>query len=90
MAIVFQDYSPGDELSASDLQTFVMDQVVLRFSTQAARTTALSGYLAEGMCSYVEADERVSIYDGSNWVQLGTENDAAVVDDRSILIRFYT
>jgi hypothetical protein len=38
------------------------------FASSAARTTALSGVLAEGMVSYLQDTNSLEVYDGSAWV----------------------
>jgi hypothetical protein len=57
----------GNTLSASDLNTYVQQQTVMVFATTTARTTALSGVLAEGMISYVTGTG-LQYYTGSAWV----------------------
>jgi len=41
------------------------------FADSAARTTALSGVLAEGMMSYLQDTDSVEVYDGSAWTAVG-------------------
>lgn len=43
----------------------------MRFADAAARTTALSGVLAEGMLSYLDDTNAVQVYNGSSWVNVG-------------------
>jgi hypothetical protein len=45
------------------------------FADSSARTTALSGVLAEGMMSYLQDTNTVEVYDGSNWVSVGNTGD---------------
>jgi hypothetical protein len=45
-----------------------MQQTVMVFASSAARTTALSGVLAEGMVSYLQDTNSLEVYDGSAWV----------------------
>jgi hypothetical protein len=45
-----------------------MQQTVMVFADAAARTTALSGVVAEGMLSYLKDTNAVEVYDGANWV----------------------
>jgi hypothetical protein len=67
-------FSTGDVLSASDVNTYLMQQTVMSFATAAARTTALSGVLAEGMVSYLQDTDVVQIYTGAAWVSLDDPN----------------
>ena len=57
----------GNTLSASDLNTYVNQQTVMVFASAAARTTALSGVLAEGMISYRTDSHILEYYTGSTW-----------------------
>jgi hypothetical protein len=45
------------------------------FADSSARTTALSGVLAEGMMSYLQDTNTVEVYDGSSWVSVGNTGD---------------
>jgi hypothetical protein len=42
------------------------------FADSAARTTALSGVLAEGMMSYLQDTNSVEVYNGTSWVALAS------------------
>lgn len=61
-------YNTGDVLTATDVNTYLMQQTVMVFDDAAARTTALSGVVAEGMLSYLKDTNAVEVYDGANWV----------------------
>jgi len=67
-------FSTGDVLSASDVNTYLQQQTVMVFASAAARTTALSGVLAEGMVSYLKDTDVVEIYTGASWVSLDDPN----------------
>jgi hypothetical protein len=45
-----------------------MQQTVMVFASSAARTSALSGVLAEGMVSYLQDTNSLEVYDGSAWI----------------------
>jgi hypothetical protein len=61
-------FATGDVLTAAQVNTFLMQQTVMVFASSAARTTALSGVLAEGMVSYLQDTNSLEVYDGSAWV----------------------
>ena len=61
-------FATGDVLTAAQVNTFLMQQTVMVFADSAARTTALSGVLAEGMVSYLQDTNSLEVYDGSGWV----------------------
>jgi hypothetical protein len=59
-------FSSGDVLTASDVQNYLMDQMVMVFAGTAARASAIPSPSA-GMCSYSTAYGFV-VYNGSAWV----------------------
>ena len=61
---IFQD---GDNLPASDLNTFLMNQSVMVFSSISARNTAIPSP-TEGMLVYVSANDNFFAYNGTAWV----------------------
>jgi len=64
-------FNTGDVLTAAQVNTYLMQQSVMVFADSAARTTALSGVLAEGMLSYLQDTNAVEKYDGSSWGAIG-------------------
>jgi len=71
----FKLFANGEVLNASDVNTYLQQQTVMVFASAAARTTALSGVLAEGMCSYLQDDNTVYVYNGSAWVSIANSGD---------------
>lgn len=67
----FKDFTAGAVLTADQVDTYLMQQSVMVFASAAARTTALTGYVAEGMMSYLADTNEVSVYNGSAWVSVG-------------------
>jgi hypothetical protein len=61
-------FNTGDVLTAAQVNTYLMQQTVMVFASATARTTALSGVLAEGMVSYLQDTNALEVYDGSAWV----------------------
>ena len=62
----------GTLATASDVNTYLMDQSVMTFATEAARTTALPSP-TEGMTTYLNDTNTFAVYNGSAWVPMGTE-----------------
>lgn len=64
----------GDVLTAAQVNTYLMDQAVMRFADEAARTAAFGGAgeptLAEGMVSYLMDIDQMQVYDGSAWIAI--------------------
>lgn len=68
-------FNTGDVLTAAQVNTYLQEQVVMVFANATARTTALSGVLAEGMVSYLKDTNATEVYDGSAWVAIGSSGD---------------
>lgn len=68
-------FNTGDVLTAAQVNTYLQEQAVMRFANSTARTTALSGVLAEGMMSYLDDTNSVEVYNGSAWVSVGSTGD---------------
>lgn len=64
----------GSRLLASQVNTYLMDQTVSRFSDSAARDAAFGGLgqpvLSEGRVCYLDSDNKVYLYDDSAWVEI--------------------
>lgn len=76
----FKTFNTGDVLTASDVNTYLMQQTVMVFASSAARTTALGANVAEGMFSYLTDTNVTQYYDGSTWVTLSTGGDITAVN----------
>jgi len=63
-------FSPGDVLTSSDVQGYLMDQAVMVFAGTAARTSAIPSPSA-GMVAYSTATS-LQVYNGSAWVDAST------------------
>jgi hypothetical protein len=59
-------FTAGEVLAAADVNSFLMDQTVMSFAGTAARGSAI-GTAVEGMVTYLEDSDILSIYDGSAW-----------------------
>mgnify|MGYP003631470320 CR=1 FL=1 len=73
----WKQWAIGEIVEAGDIQGFIQNQTVMVFDTAGARTTALTGYLVEGMVSYLKDTDVLEKYDGSSWVGLGGLPDQA-------------
>lgn len=72
-------FNTGDVLTAAQVNTYLQEQTVMVFANATARTTALSGVLAEGMMSYLQDTNAVEVYNGSAWVSVGSTGDITAV-----------
>jgi len=61
----------GDTLTAAQVNTNLMQQTIMVFANSAARTSALSAVLAEGMFSYLLDTNSTEFYDGAAWQVFG-------------------
>lgn len=66
-------FATGDVLTAAQVNTYLQEQTVMVFASAAARTTALSGVLAEGMMSYLTDTDVVQYYNGTAWTTINTD-----------------
>lgn len=65
-------FATGDVLTAAQVQYNLQNQTIMYFADSAARDTALSGALAEGMFAYLADTNTTVFYDGSAWQSFGT------------------
>ena len=66
----FKTFGVGDVLTASDVNTYLMEQAVMAFADSGARGSAI-GTATEGMVSYLADTDAVEVYDGSAWTAVG-------------------
>ena len=78
-------FTAGSVLTAAQVNTYLMDQTVMRFASTAARDAAFGGVgeptLAEGMLCYIDADDKVYVnIDGTSggWTEIGFAAELAV------------
>jgi hypothetical protein len=63
-------FNTGDVLTAAQVNTYLMEQTVMVFADDSARTTALTGVVAEGMISFLKDTNSTEYYSGSAWVAI--------------------
>jgi hypothetical protein len=68
-------FATGDVLTAAQVNTYLQQQVIMVFADSTARTTALSGVLAEGMFSYLTGTNAFQYYDGAAWADVSNPGD---------------
>ena len=72
-------FATGDVLTASQVNTYLMQQTIMVFANSSARTSALSGVLAEGMFSYLQDTNSTEYYDGTAWQSISNPGDITAV-----------
>lgn len=70
--MAYKLFSTGEVLTAANVNSYLMNQTVMVFASAAARTTALSGVLAEGMISYRTDSHILEYYSGSAWTAVSS------------------
>lgn len=63
----------GEVLTAAQVNDYLMDQSVMRFSGSAARAASIT-VPTEGMVTYLDDSNVLEYYDGSVWVTVATAN----------------
>jgi hypothetical protein len=72
-------FQTGDVLTAAQVNTYLNEQTVMVFANAAARTSALTSVLAEGMVSYLQDTNVVEVYNGTAWVGVSGAGDVTEV-----------
>lgn len=74
----FKVWATGDLVNASDLNTYIQEQVVMVFADASARNSAVSSP-AEGMFAFLKDTNVLTFYDGSSWANFIGEGDITAV-----------
>lgn len=72
-------FNVGDVLTAAQVNNYLMEQTIMVFADAAARDTALSSVLAQGMQCFLKDTNTMQYYNGSAWVTLSTGGDITSV-----------
>ena len=68
-------YNTGDVLTAAQVQFNLQNQSIMYFASSAARTSALSAVLVEGMFTYLADTDSFEYYDGAAWNSVSNPGD---------------
>jgi hypothetical protein len=68
----FKTFVAGTLAKASEVNTYLMQQSVMRFTTTAAADTALGATKAEGMVVFATSTDTLHIYNGAAWIPVAT------------------
>jgi hypothetical protein len=63
----------GEVLTAAQVNDYLMDQAVMRFSGSAARAASIT-VPTEGMTTYLDDVNRLEFYNGAAWVEVAVES----------------
>jgi hypothetical protein len=61
---------PGETITADNVQQYLQDQAVQVYDNAAARGSALVGFVAEGMVSYLKDTNQIEYFDSSSWTNV--------------------
>jgi hypothetical protein len=74
-----KEFDAFTRLDASDVNTFLMDQAVMTFASSAARGSAI-GTAVEGMVTWLNDENALQVYDGSQWNGLAASGGNAIIN----------
>ena len=66
----YRTFEAAEVLTATNVQTFLQDQVIATFANEAARDAAITSP-SEGQHCFLKDVDQTQYYTGSTWVQLG-------------------
>lgn len=62
----FKTFASGDVLTASDVNTYIMQQQIMVFADSTARDAAISSP-SEGMFAFLKDSNKLFFHNGSSW-----------------------
>ena len=65
----YRTWTPGEVITAGNVQSYLQDQTVMVFDSNAVRSTAVV-VPTEGMLSWLEDGGKYQYYDGASWLDL--------------------
>lgn len=74
----FKTFNVGEVLTATNVNTYLMQQAVMVFADASARSTAITAP-SEGMVTYLTDTNTLWFYDGSGWVEIVTDPTALIL-----------
>ena len=66
----YRTFGAGEVLTAANVQTYLMDQVIPVFASSTARDAAITSP-AEGQFAFLKDTDAFQVYTGSAWVAAG-------------------
>lgn len=70
----FKVWTTGDLVNASDFNSYLQEQVIMRFADSSARDSAVSS-AEEGMFCFLADSNTLQFYNGSSWASFIGEGD---------------
>lgn len=73
----YRTFVPGETLTADNIQNYLQDQVVQVYASAAARDSALTGLVSEGMTTFLKDTNKLYTFNGSSWEEVTPTNISA-------------
>ena len=80
----FKTWSTGDVLTASDVNTYLMQQTVMAFADATARDAAVTSP-TDGMICFLTGSSALQYHDGSSWTSIDLAGDITGVTAGTLL-----
>lgn len=77
-------FAPGDVLAAADVNTYFMNQAVMTFADSSARTAAIAT-ATEGMVTYLNDSNVISVYNGSAWIAVNSPDPTTIAANATVV-----
>ena len=74
----FKTFSVGEVLTATNVNTYLMQQTVMVFADASARSTAITSP-SEGMVTYLSDSNSLWYYSGTAWTEIVTDPIALIL-----------
>ena len=74
----FRTFAVGEVLTATNVNTYLMQQAVMVFATAAARSSAITAP-SEGMVTYLSDSNSLWFYNGASWEEIITDPIALIL-----------
>jgi hypothetical protein len=72
-------FTAGEVLSASNVNSFLMNQTVMTFDGSAARSSAI-GTATEGMVTWLNDSNSLEVFDGTQWIGLAASAGNLIIN----------
>jgi hypothetical protein len=85
MSLGVRKFTLNETLTSDNVNEYLMQQTVMVFDSDAARTTAFASAgitITEGMVTYLRDTNVTQYYDGSNWIALGAGSSDPMNDSK--------
>lgn len=75
----YKNFTVGQVLTSAEVDGYLMEQAVMVFASSAARSSALTGVVSEGMLTYLSDTNSLEYYDGAAFQPVSNPGDITAV-----------